>query len=90
MTQLVAYPNKFTNTKYPCIIAGDLRCPDIEWAKSFPPSDNIQDKLLDFYVNHGFRQLVREPTRLGNILDVMLTNELLIIRDVNVQAPFTS
>jgi hypothetical protein len=66
--ELVARFSKFTKTKYPCIIAGDLNGPDIYWANSFSPSDNVQDKLLHCSVGHGFVQLVPKPTRLGNTL----------------------
>jgi hypothetical protein len=65
LNQLAAFFQKFTNTKYPCIIAGDLNCPDIDWANKFSPSDDIQDTLLNFSVDYGFVQLVPEPTRLG-------------------------
>ena len=90
MTQLVACLTKFTSTKTPCIIAGDLNCPGVDWINSVSPSDNVQVKLMEFATANGFVQAVPEPTRLSNTLDIILTNEPAIICRVAVEAPFTS
>jgi hypothetical protein len=89
MVQLINCFTKFANTKGPCIIAGDLNCPGIDWMKLCSPNDCIQDKLLNFAVTNGFIQVVLEPTRLCNTLDIVLTNEPVAMCDVSVEAPFT-
>jgi Endonuclease-reverse transcriptase len=90
MTQLVACLTKFTNTKTPCIIAGDLNSPGVDWVNSVSPSDYVQVKLMEFAIANGFVQAVPERTRLSNTLDIILTNEPAIIYRVAVEAPFTS
>ena len=51
------------------------------------PADNIQDLFLDFILSNGFSQLVNEPTRQGNILDLVLCNEPLLITSVDILSP---
>ena len=38
------------------------------------PTDGVQDIILDFFISRGCEQFVRAPTRLNNILDVLLTD----------------
>ena len=38
-------------------------------------------------VENGFSQLVTEPTKQSNILDLVLCNEALLVSDVNVLSP---
>ena len=89
MSQLTACLTKFCNTKTPCIITGDLNCPGIDWVSNRSPPDNIQDKFQKFCTTNGFAQYVEDPTRLSNILDVLLVNEPAILCEVTVGAPFT-
>ena len=73
--------------KWPVFIVGDFNCPGISWDIPRAPADNIQDCLLKFVVENGFSQLVTEPTRQSNILDLVLCNEALLVSDVNVLSP---
>ena len=73
--------------KAPCLIVGDLNCPDIDWQTFTAPIDNIQDKLLDFIAHNGYVQMVCECTRGNNVLDVVLTNEPLTVCNVDVAPP---
>jgi hypothetical protein len=78
------------NTKHPCIIMGDLNCPDANWDSLLSPCDKIQDVILDFTVANGLSQLVTEPTRGDNILDVVICNEPLMICHPEVIQPFSN
>ena len=50
---------------------------------------NNSDKcLIDFAVANGFSQVVNQPTRMNNKLDIVLTNEPLTVHSVNVEPPF--
>ena len=72
---------------WPVFIGGDFNCPGISWDVFKAPADNIQDLLLDFALSNGFSQLVNEPTRQDNILDLVLCNEPLLITSVDIQSP---
>ena len=50
---------------------------------------SLYAKFLEFPVHNGFTQVVNEPTRLHSLLDIVLTNEPLIVSDVNVDVPIT-
>jgi len=45
------------------------------------PNDMVQD---------AFTQLVQSPTRGSNIIDLVLTNEPLVVCDVKVEEPFVT
>ena len=72
------------------VIVGDLNCGDIDWVNLNAPGDNIQDTLLNFAIEHGYYQLVSEPTRDTKILDLLLTNEPLSICDICINEPFSN
>ena len=52
--------------------------------------DNKSTEFLDLCTNNGLNQLVEEPTRLGNILelDLLLCNDSALVSDVKVGVPF--
>ena len=78
------------NVKQPVFIAGDLNCPDINWETFEAPNDSVQNVLLDFVCITGLTQLVTQPTCNRNILDLILTNEPLIVSDLHVDIPLAS
>ena len=67
-----------------------MNCGDIDWSNLCSPSDGVHDTLLNFTVQQGYSQLVTQPTRNNNILDLLLTNEPVSICDVSVQEPFST
>jgi hypothetical protein len=77
-------------TRGPIIITGDFNCPDIDWDRFTAPRDGTQDKILDFFVSAGFSQLVKEPARGNNILDVVCCNEPLVICNLEVLQPLST
>ncbi|KAK6188800.1 hypothetical protein SNE40_004902 [Patella caerulea] len=60
------------------IVGGDFNLPGWDWKrKILKPNTqhpNLHYKLTDILDDHGLVQLVEEPTRNNNILDLMLTN----------------
>ena len=59
-------------------MGGDFNLPDINWENSeivgrTYPID-INQAFLDTFNDAGLRQIVKEPTRGNNILDLFLTN----------------
>ena len=87
MADLVDCLTRFSHTKGPCIITGVLNCGDINWSQLTAPNDSVQDKLLIFSMLNGFKQLVPEPSRLNNILDVVFCNEPLSICELSLLPP---
>ena len=84
---LISILSSLSLVTWPVFIVGDFNCPGISWDNFKAPADNIQDLLLDFSLFNGFSQLVNEPTRQDNILDLMLCNEPLLITGVDIQSP---
>ena len=57
------------------ILCGDFILPNINWDNiscTTPSSDG--NRLCEIVLDHSLQQLVKEPTRGGNILDLLLTN----------------
>ena len=85
--KLVNILSSLSLVAWPVFIGGDFNCPGINWGLLKAPADNIQDLFLDFILSNGFSQLVNEPTRQGNILDLVLCNEPLLITSVDILSP---
>ncbi|CAG2205559.1 unnamed protein product [Mytilus edulis] len=60
------------------IMAGDFNLPGWDWkTKSLKPNTqhtNIHHKFTDILDDHGLQQMVEEPTRESNTLDLIITN----------------
>lgn len=66
------------------LILGDFNLPDINWSTLSGTSDR-SEKFCDVVYDCGLSQLVCVPThKLGNILDLVLTNQPSIITNVEV------
>ena len=70
------------------ILVGDFNLPGIDWETMTSPEDAKNKQFLDFCLLHGFNQYVSVPTRLLNILDLVLCNERMLISDLQVGVPF--
>jgi len=79
MKSLTSCMSNVIDTANPCIIAGDLNCANIDWSNFTAPSDGVQDALLHFTLFNGLSQVVSEATRGNNILDVVISNEPLLL-----------
>ena len=59
----------------PVILCGDFNVPHINWANiSSMTSSGVANKLCELVLDHSLQQLVLEPTRHRNVLDLLLTN----------------
>lgn len=60
------------------ILGGDFNCGDIDWQTNTIASScnnkQLHERLLDLLSDHCLEQMQRDPTRLGNILDLYCTN----------------
>ena len=67
------------------IVAGDFNAPDLKWNYFEPTNCSLNsERLLEIIDEHGLTQLVKEPSRDDNILDLVLTNIVNIINNVRV------
>lgn len=78
------------NTKGPTIIVGDFNCPDLVWDCGSVPTDATSLQLYSFATSNGFVQVVKEPTRGGNMIDLVFTNQPFLMSTVNTAAPFST
>ena len=73
---------------YPVWLGGDFNLPDINWIEnSFIPNGRypaISKLLIDIIYNHNLQQMVTEPTRDGNILDLIFTNMPSLVQSVSI------
>ena len=75
---------------YPSIIfTGDLNLPNLTFvngeATNSPSEESTQGALIRFATDNFLTQLVEEPTRLNNILDLLYTSNQDLFSDIEVQ-----
>ena len=63
------------------VLLGDFNLSDLDWSHHTLLLDIVQDNFL--------HQLVQEPTRNQNILDLVLTNNVDLINNIAVGEPFS-
>jgi hypothetical protein len=77
--------DKLTNGKPKhVIIAGDFNCPDLDCVnmeiKTGASDREVQQALLDITSEYGLTQIHDKPTRKGNMLDLVFTNNPSLIK----------
>ena len=68
---------KAINTSTPIIISGDFNLENIDWSETSPSPTTYSTKahlLCELLDEFNLQQLVTEPTRNSNILDLLITN----------------
>lgn len=84
----------FLNSSKPkhLILCGDFNCPDIDWNTLTIPSDpkvqdrSVQQHLVDTMTAFNLMQILEEPTRDHNLLDLVFTTNPSLIKS-SVDAP---
>ena len=67
------------------VLCGDFNAPGIQWDTVSPTYPSaVAKSLCDITLDHSLSQMVPEPTRINNLLDLVLTNNCELIQDVNV------
>jgi hypothetical protein len=91
------YLNAFINcleslcdVNYNIFIVGDFNMPDVNWSDLVSKGNhvNFSSMMLDFVCDNGLSQCVHEPTRENNLLDLVLTNDPLLVSECVVCPPF--
>ncbi|KAK6049246.1 endonuclease/exonuclease/phosphatase family protein, partial [Cooperia oncophora] len=71
-----------------CVVTGDFNFPELQWDSS--PKITGSSSALNFRTfcqNYGLAQLVRDCTRGGHLLDLVMSNDVSLISDVEVKSP---
>jgi len=69
------------------IVAGDFNLPNVDWQLQTAPDDGVHDLLLTIFINNDWLQVFAEPTRFNNILDLVLSNNPLLITHYHLTDP---
>ncbi len=72
----------------PLVLVGDFNMPSIDWTNMISGCDTKSVEFCELCSDNGLIQLVEEPTRLNNILDLVLCNDRTLLAKVEVSAPF--
>jgi len=77
------------NTNNIIAVFGDFNLPYLSWDTLLPTGHYVKfhQAFLDFTTQHGLVQCVTEPTRVNNILDLILVNDPLLINSCTTTAP---
>ena len=72
------------------IMIADFNLPGVDWLDVRAACDSANNSLLiDIIQDNFFTQLVNEPTRECNILDLVLTTSPEFVRELAVGEPFS-
>ena len=73
------------------IIIGDFNFANISWDIYNYSSKSLQENLfLEFLNANSLKQLITEPTRDKNILDLILTDSSSLVNEITISCPFSS
>lgn len=70
------------------VITGDFNVSGIDWLSKVFPNDYKSRMLFDFYTDCGLTQIINEPTRLNNFLDLLFVSDPLVISSCEIDVPF--
>ena len=73
--------NRSFQCNRPLLVVGGLECSNNNWQSSTAPKDGVKDVLLDF-LSYLVVYLVNGPTRLDNILHIVITSDPILIRAI--------
>jgi len=68
-------------------MAGDFSLPLINWELLTAPDDGVHDVLLTMCLDCRLHQIITEPTRQGNILDIVFSNNSSLITHYHLSDP---
>ena len=72
----------------PICVVGDLNCKNIDWSYNIRPSNAVDHIFFDLFSRHNFSQCVLNPTRGGNLLDIVCLNNLFSLYHIETLPPF--
>ena len=77
------------NIHYPSILLGDFNLPLINWdTVSCPNYSMSNNKFIECITENSLLQYITFPTRLNNILDLLFTNDSLLLSNISKEPKF--
>ena len=89
MADLCACLAILCDVDYVCTVVGDFNLPMVNWLDLSVQPAKCAD-FINFVIDYGLSQLVREPTRGLNILDLILCNDSCAVLDLQYLNPFST
>ena len=75
--------------RYPSILLGDFNLPLINWDNiSCPNYPTCYNKFIECITDNSLAQYINFPTRLNNILDLLFTNDKLLLSNISKELKF--
>lgn len=83
-TKLIDHLDKMIEDKIPTVLFGDFNYGNIDWNSNTASNQYGQNKFLEFMTGKGMTQYVNFHTRNEAILDLVFTNEPLLVQCVEL------
>jgi hypothetical protein len=92
MESITMFLNHLCDVNFVCTICGNFNMPNINWFNELDPPalPLLEGRFASFIVDNGLLQLITQPTRMDNILDLLLVNDPIAIYDVAILPPFST
>ncbi|EYC13094.1 hypothetical protein Y032_0045g1264 [Ancylostoma ceylanicum] len=71
----------------PCIITGDFNLPDIIWTEVPQATFRTSKSFINMCRSHCLKQFVNDPTHDNHVLDLILTTDKNLVKNIQVKAP---
>lgn len=78
---------EWSTTEFPVIVVGDFNLPNMSGNHS---SSQTVNALEQFIIDNSFINFVTAPTRFNNTLDLLLSNDLSLVKDCKVLENFST
>ena len=78
------------DTSHICLVVGDFNLPALDWSKHPDSNQPRAKEFLKFCSDFGYEQLINFPTRGDKFLDLVLTNDPLLVSRLTVGPPFST
>ena len=86
-TLMAVFITRSCSVNYRCCFLCYLNLPNIDWTNGLYPQSHEYTSICGAFYDCGFHQTVASPTRLNNILDLVLVNDPLIVHKLTFICP---
>ena len=87
--ELCSFIDFCTSCTFRSFLIGDFNYPSIDWDIPLSFGDACHNLFLETIMRNNLHQVVTQPTRLDNCLDLLFTSEPLLVNEIEVIEPFT-
>ena len=88
LTNWISFFNSLNIQYSDYILLGDFNFPDIDWVNNSVAGNAADSDFLNFVIVNGLNQIILEPTRKNNILDLVIESYKGLISNYNLLPPF--